>query len=637
MRFLFLLLATSVTSFAALHLSTRDLDLLNYTGDPSAGYPTELIEEPDNFNYSAARKVTIVMWDGNTPFGWGDGEVVHVPNYGGFTYNKGKCPVECEWAYDRTRLPSADAVLFDPCLTGPTQYREIPVYMPDKLPGQKWGWFTYEQYHYFPMMKEMDYMDRFDYKMTYHHDAEVQITFACPWAGVDNLLAPVPQKDKSKIVAMFISNCGTGGADIRLAYIKELMKYIQVDSYGHCLHNKDAALRMGGGSHGNTMRDKINIISGYKFMLAFENNMVEDYVTEKLINAYQAGSVPIYMGSPTIDKWQIAPHSLIKTSDYPSPKDLAAYLHYLNEHDEEYMEYFAWKQIGISATFQRLWKNCFAYAECRLCQYVAKSREIDGEYKKPEGFPDRGIIGYALQLNGLDADPSNGDDYVDIPYNPLLDVTEEYTLMAWIKLGMILDGRIIDKNIAGKIIGYNLDVVSAKDHTGHGYLRLCAGGGCYQSKRSLALGIWYHVAATATTTNSVQRFSLYINGKLDSEYTAEEITKKNNLRVRFGRAVDGASSWRPHHAASIFDGVLDEISIWSKPLTQQEIFDYMFLRPSGNEQDLVGWWNFNEGSGNTIHDVGPHGLHGSTVGSPTWLVSLSKPVLDPSNIEGKYE
>jgi hypothetical protein len=33
-------------------------------------------------------------------------------------------------------------------------------------------------------------------------------------------------------------------------------------------------------------------------MLAFENNEIEDYVTEKLINAYQAGTVPIYMGSP---------------------------------------------------------------------------------------------------------------------------------------------------------------------------------------------------------------------------------------------------------------------------------------------------------------------------------------------------
>ena len=36
----------------------------------------------------------------------------------------------------------------------------------------------------------------------------------------------------------------TGGAVERLEYVKELMKYIKVDSYGHCLNNmKHAASR----------------------------------------------------------------------------------------------------------------------------------------------------------------------------------------------------------------------------------------------------------------------------------------------------------------------------------------------------------------------------------------------------------
>jgi len=408
-----------------------------------------------------------------------------------------------------------------------------------------------------------------------------------------------------------------------------------VDSYGGCLHNTE--YQRGSGGHDTKMGEKIEIISGYKFLLAFENNVVEDYVTEKLINAYQAGAVPVYMGSPTIDKWQIAPHSLIKTTDYPNPKDLAALLNYLNEHDDEYMKYFAWKKTGISASFKRLWKNCFAYAECRLCKYIAKSRLTDGEYLKIPSLPDRGTIGYALQLNGLDADTSNGDDFVEIPNHPKLDLTTEYTLMAWIKLSMVLDGRIIDKNIAGQVIGYNLDVVEAKDHTGRGFLRLCAGGSCYQSNRKLGLGIWYHVAATATTKSGTQQLALYINGKLDSEHTSSAITATNTLKVRFGKAVEGGSSWRPHHASSIFDGVIDEVSIWERALVEPEIFDYMFQRPDGKETGLVGWWNFNEGSGNQVHDIGPNGLHGYTYGQPTWVVSVSKPVLDPSNIEGRYE
>ena len=49
-------------------------------------------------------------------------------------------------------------------------------------------------------------------------------------------------------------------------------------------------------------------------MLAFENNdMVPDYVTEKMPNAIQAGTVPVYWGSETVDSWTPGPHSIIKT------------------------------------------------------------------------------------------------------------------------------------------------------------------------------------------------------------------------------------------------------------------------------------------------------------------------------------
>jgi hypothetical protein len=35
------------------------------------------------------------------------------------------------------------------------------------------------------------------------------------------------------------TNCGSGGATARTAYAKELMRHIDVHSYGQCLHNKD--------------------------------------------------------------------------------------------------------------------------------------------------------------------------------------------------------------------------------------------------------------------------------------------------------------------------------------------------------------------------------------------------------------
>jgi hypothetical protein len=65
------------------------------------------------------------MWDSASPFTWGQGQVVHPPNYGGYVVDKGNCPVECIFSSDRRLAPKADALLFDVCLTGPREYREV--------------------------------------------------------------------------------------------------------------------------------------------------------------------------------------------------------------------------------------------------------------------------------------------------------------------------------------------------------------------------------------------------------------------------------------------------------------------------------------------------------------------------------
>ncbi len=60
------------------------------------------------------------------------------------------------------------------------------------------------------------------------------------WGGgqIDDYLLP-PKLPKKYEIAFINSNCGGGGAHARTAYVKELMKHIQIDSMGPCLHNKD--------------------------------------------------------------------------------------------------------------------------------------------------------------------------------------------------------------------------------------------------------------------------------------------------------------------------------------------------------------------------------------------------------------
>ncbi len=44
---------------------------------------------------------------------------------------------------------------------------------------------------------------------------------------------------------------------------------------------------------------------------------------------------------------------------------------------------------------------------------------------------------------------------------------------------------------------------------------------------------------------------------------------------------------------------------------------YMSSPPTGNEAGLVGYWNFNEGSGSTVTDLSGNGNNG-TINGATW-------------------
>ena len=66
-----------------------------------------------------------------------------------------------------------------------------------------------------------------------------------------------------------------------------------------------------------------------------------------------------------------------------------------------------------------------------------------------------------------------------------------------------------------------------------------------------------------------------------------------------------------------WDGKIDEVQLWNTALTQSEIQQYMSTPPTGNEAGLIGYWNFNEGSGSTVTDLSGNGNNG-TINGATW-------------------
>jgi hypothetical protein len=63
-------------------------------------------------------------------------------------------------------------------------------------------------------------------------------------------------------------------------------------------------------------------------------------------------------------------------------------------------------------------------------------------------------------------------------------------------------------------------------------------------------------------------------------------------------------------------GALDEIRVWGKARTEQEINGTEFVRLSGHEQGLLGYWNFD---GGTVADLSGSGLGATSTGAPEIL------------------
>jgi hypothetical protein len=603
----------------------------------NASSAVALSQPPPAQPEKAEDEVVVLLWDNpwGMPFYWGDGPVVGKPNYAGFEIQKEKCAKPCRIVRDRALVTIADALLFDACYYGTdTEWMERPPFLPDRREGQPWGWYTYEQKNYFRLIGEPGWLDYMDFKATYHHDAEVQVTFVCPWGSkkYEDLRTPPPPKSDDKLVAFIASNCGAGGADGRLNFVRELMKHIRVDSFGLCLHNAD--IPEGKGWHtsfGNMMDLKMRVLGEYKFFLAFENNNeVDDYVTEKMMNALYAGTVPVYRGAPNIDMWVPGDHAIINVADFEdNPKLLADYLLMLARTPSEYERYFDWKKKPFRTNFDRLFKSCVFFADCRICDYVREARAASTERPLLKtSLPLGSVDSHALEFNRIDERLRLSEDFVQVQSAPSLNLEDSYTLMAWINLELIGDGRIIDKTTSGQVNGYLLGVIRCGN--GQACLRFCAGGNCYNSVRKMQRGLWYHVAASFRAEADGVR--LYINGKLDRVYSPVERTRINHLSLQIGYA-HGASSWRPVGKPGVFDGVIDDPSIWGVVLSEAFIHRHMYTRFSGREEGLIAYWGFNEGEGVMVYDASPNKLHGRLHGQVRWVPAVTKPVMDISTIE----
>src|SRR5262245_62092732 len=139
---------------------------------------------------------------------------------------------------------------------------------------------------------------------------------------------------------------------------------------------------------------------------------------------------------------------------------------------------------------------------------------------------------------------------------------------------------------------------------------------------------WAHLALV-TGSGGVR---LYLNGMLvaTNDYTGS-LSSVGGQNYFLGR-----DNYTPN-PASMLDGQLDEVRVWSVMRSENEIRDTMFRKLTGREPGLAGLWNFDDAS-LPGRDASTNAHHGQLIGDArTVAEELPAPAMvkQPSLIEGR--
>lgn len=139
-----------------------------------------------------------------------------------------------------------------------------------------------------------DYAITFDYNNhPRHFRLPLYALYSDQIGAIDKLLETKTRQEvlgiwrnKKKFCCMVVSN---GESQKRLDFFNYLSKYKHVDSGGKVMNNI-----------GGPVKDKMDFIKDYRFVISFENASHPGYTTEKIIEPLMAGCIPLYWGDPLI-------------------------------------------------------------------------------------------------------------------------------------------------------------------------------------------------------------------------------------------------------------------------------------------------------------------------------------------------
>lgn len=135
----------------------------------------------------------------------------------------------------------------------------------------------------------------------------------------------ISEKLAKRDFCSFVVSNGGNAHPIREQFFDELSKVDFVASGGAFRNNI-----------GKRVEDKNEFVKQYKFNIAFENSKTKGYCTEKLFQAFEAQTIPIYWGWGKEEF--VNPKSFVNLDDFGSIQEAIEFIQELQNDDEKYLQ-----------------------------------------------------------------------------------------------------------------------------------------------------------------------------------------------------------------------------------------------------------------------------------------------------------
>lgn len=245
------------------------------------------------------------------------------------------------------------------------------------------------------------------------------------------------------------------------------------------------------------------------------------------------------------------------------------------------------KLLLVFAIFLVLFSLNFVYAACQEGMVSYWKFEGNLEDSQPNNNDGKLVIGYQESTTpptttfkerkaGNDAIILSGaGNYVNVTDSQSLRLTGSFTIEAWVNRKSWSADAIVAKMASSYV--YNKYELYMNDQ-----LRFWHNGYLWGSANTnVPINEWHHVAVTFNKDTGIQTF--YLDGKIDGSY---------NYGSYFNPAYDSSTLYPlyiGYDGIFVFDGLIDEVAIWKRSLSADEIRENYARSFSGNSycQDVT--------------------------------------------------